>query len=112
MQLSASNFKLFIDIQECESSPCINGSCHDGVNNYTCECTPGFTGVHCETGISRVIFFTCSSSFTLPETDKSTRIVQSMSMVLTMKLFIIDTETIDIHCNLLGKIPGIGLDVI
>ena len=40
----------FVDIDECESDPCIHGECHDGINHYTCECNPGYTGENCETG--------------------------------------------------------------
>merc|ERR1719369_223887 len=29
------------DINECESNPCVHGSCTDGVNSYTCQCEPG-----------------------------------------------------------------------
>ena len=41
----------FLDIDECESSPCQNGgACEDGINSYTCSCAPGYTGNDCETG--------------------------------------------------------------
>ena len=36
------------DIDECYPSPCKNnGTCIDGVNNYTCACAPGFEGNNC-----------------------------------------------------------------
>ena len=36
------------DINECYPSPCKNnGTCVDGVNNYTCACVPGFEGKNC-----------------------------------------------------------------
>ena len=33
------------DINECQSSPCLNGAtCYDLVNGYKCQCSPGHTG--------------------------------------------------------------------
>ena len=38
-----------LDIDECESRPCMNnGTCTDGLNDYTCECMAGYTGPNCE----------------------------------------------------------------
>ena len=37
------------DIDDCANIPCQNGgSCDDGVNQFTCQCVPGFTGTNCE----------------------------------------------------------------
>ena len=34
---------------ECDSNPCMNGgSCYDGDNSYTCDCTSGFSGENCD----------------------------------------------------------------
>ena len=45
------NVILFKDINECVNHTCQNGgSCKDGVNNYSCNCLPGFTGNRCQTG--------------------------------------------------------------
>ena len=40
------------DIDDCSTvKPCMNaGSCTDGINDYTCDCVLGYTGVNCETG--------------------------------------------------------------
>ena len=29
---------------------CVHGTCKDGVNNYTCNCQPGYEGVMCDKG--------------------------------------------------------------
>ena len=41
-----------IEIDECESSPCLNGGiCIDKVAAYACVCAMGFTGSNCEEDI-------------------------------------------------------------
>ena len=39
-----------LDTDECESSPCVNGQCQDGINQYRCVCDPGWTGTDCHIG--------------------------------------------------------------
>ena len=35
---------------KCSSNPCKNGGkCKDGLNDFTCECTKGYTGHDCST---------------------------------------------------------------
>ena len=34
---------------DCAGKTCNGiGQCHDGINDYSCECNPGYTGKDCE----------------------------------------------------------------
>ena len=43
---------MLAEIDDCAGNDnCLNGgTCVDGVESYTCDCVPPFTGVHCEIG--------------------------------------------------------------
>lgn len=41
-----------IKVDNCLSVPCLHGAtCHNKVNNYSCDCTSFYKGRHCEIGI-------------------------------------------------------------
>ena len=41
------------NINDCSPSPCGTGSCNDGINNFTCNCTgSGYTGGFCDVDIN------------------------------------------------------------
>ena len=42
---------LFVDIDDCSDTPCAHGGeCIDGVDEYSCNCVPGYTGNDCDVG--------------------------------------------------------------
>ena len=41
-------FFMFLDVNECDSSPCQNGgTCVDEIYGYTCQCTDAWFGDTC-----------------------------------------------------------------
>ena len=42
-------FNISLDIIDCHGQPCQNnGTCHDLVNDYRCDCVAGFNGTNCD----------------------------------------------------------------
>lgn len=40
------------DIDDCIHKPCLNnGTCLDGINDFTCQCAEGFRGRLCDMGM-------------------------------------------------------------
>ena len=50
-KVSANDFRSLPDIDECHPKPCVNGTCLDLINDFSCNCTPGFTGKRCDIGM-------------------------------------------------------------
>ena len=50
---------MHLDFNECESNPCIHGTCEDTVGTYLCECESGYTGHNCEVGKDPSQFWYC-----------------------------------------------------
>ena len=37
-----------VEIDECESNPCMHGLCEDKLNAYECFCDQGWIGTNCD----------------------------------------------------------------
>ena len=47
-------------MNDCANDSCLNdGKCSDEINNYTCQCHPGFTGRNCEININECLSDPC-----------------------------------------------------
>nr|XP_006825005.1 PREDICTED: uncharacterized protein LOC100367903 [Saccoglossus kowalevskii] len=55
-----------VDINECDSNPCLNGSvaCHDMIDSYICICADGYTGSRCEVNIDDCFSAPCLNNGT------------------------------------------------
>ncbi|XP_035689594.1 von Willebrand factor D and EGF domain-containing protein-like [Branchiostoma floridae] len=40
------------ELDECQSSPCANGTCTDLVNGYNCTCAEGYIGTRCDVSVN------------------------------------------------------------
>ena len=61
-----------IDINECASRPCQNGGqCTDGINSYTCQCPPGYTGTNCDQSKWDLIKLTVTVYFLVFDPDNT-----------------------------------------
>ena len=36
------------NVDECASSPCVNGECFDGINGFACTCEDAYEGTLCD----------------------------------------------------------------
>ncbi|OPJ73417.1 hypothetical protein AV530_005774 [Patagioenas fasciata monilis] len=54
-----------IEMNECDSTPCLNGAvCQDDVNSYDCFCPEGFEGLNCEINFDECTYGFCKSNST------------------------------------------------
>ncbi|ELK02216.1 Coagulation factor IX [Pteropus alecto] len=82
-------WKQYVDGDQCESSPCLNGGlCKDDINSYECWCQVGFEGKNCELdatcnikngrckqfckkGADNKVVCSCTTGYRLAEDQKS-----------------------------------------
>ena len=59
---------------ECISSPCKNsGTCYDLLNDYRCECIPGWEGKNCEIPTNECDSLPCQNGGTCVDLDNAYR---------------------------------------
>ena len=75
--LSLLNFS--VDLDDCVNHNCSNGaSCIDGINGYSCNCSVGFSGEHCE-----------NSKYSTKEIDTASN-QQLSTWIITFALFLLN----------------------
>lgn len=52
---------LITDVDECNSNPCVNGTCMDKLRGYRCTCNRGFTGSNCYVNIDDCVTNVCQN---------------------------------------------------
>ena len=55
-----------INIDDCATGNCNNGTCMDGIDTFTCVCDPRYTGQYCETELDRYHLLVTIHSFSNP----------------------------------------------
>ncbi|KAG8124141.1 hypothetical protein E2320_019552, partial [Naja naja] len=53
-----------ININECSSSPCVQGYCYDVIDGFYCFCNPGYAGQICDQDIDNCIINECKHNST------------------------------------------------
>ncbi|XP_076112267.1 uncharacterized protein LOC143080345 [Mytilus galloprovincialis] len=49
------------DVDDCNSNPCVNGTCMDKLRGYRCTCNRGFTGSNCDVNIDDCVTNVCQN---------------------------------------------------
>lgn len=89
-----------IEINECTSSPCIQGSCIDEIGKYSCSCNLLFIGIICEKGTLialpvKIFSFFFAIKYFLYLVKKGKRVFFSNSFVYCNNRCWLDRN----HCN-------------
>ena len=65
-----------VDIDDCATATCANnGTCIDGVAEYTCQCAPGFRGVICDVNNDECASAPCYNNATCHDSVNSVVLV-------------------------------------
>ena len=83
MHVCCTGERCEVDIDDCAAATCANnGSCIDGVAEYTCLCSPGFRGVICDVDIDECASVPCYNNATCHDAVNS---VLSVNLSLRRK---------------------------
>ena len=52
---------IFLEFNNCHPDPCMNGTCMDQENSYTCSCFDGYKGTNCDGKICICIYVIVSA---------------------------------------------------